>query len=61
MQSDNRPPVPDQLRHAAIRWNAPLSDAHPSQLLDELESWRPRGWLADYLIYLRVIGHFPGI
>jgi len=32
-----RPPIPDEVRHAAMRWNAPLSEAHASMLLDALE------------------------
>lgn len=31
------PPIPDEVWHAAMRWNAPLSDAHASMLLDVLE------------------------
>jgi SAM-dependent methyltransferase len=41
MDSDGRdPPIPDEAWHAAMRWNAPLSTAHASVLLDafELES-----------------------
>jgi SAM-dependent methyltransferase len=41
MDSDGRePPIPDEVRHAAMRWNAPLSEAHAAVLLGafELES-----------------------
>jgi len=41
MESDGRePPIPDEVWHAAMRWNAPLSEAHAALLLDafELES-----------------------
>jgi SAM-dependent methyltransferase len=34
---DYRPPIPDEVRHAAMRWNAPLSEAHASVLLEALE------------------------
>ncbi|HEX5192434.1 MAG TPA: methyltransferase domain-containing protein [Solirubrobacteraceae bacterium] len=34
--SSGRPPIPDEVRHAAMRWNAPLSDAHAAVLLDAL-------------------------
>lgn len=32
-----KPPIPPEVRHAAMRWNAPLSEAHASMLLDSLE------------------------
>jgi SAM-dependent methyltransferase len=32
-----KPPIPDEVWHAAMRWNAPLSEAHASMLLDEFE------------------------
>jgi SAM-dependent methyltransferase len=32
-----KPPIPDEVWHAAMRWNAPLSDAHASLLLDAFE------------------------
>jgi SAM-dependent methyltransferase len=31
------PQIPDEYRHAAMRWNAPLSEAHAAVLLDALE------------------------
>jgi SAM-dependent methyltransferase len=34
---DYEPPIPDDVRHAAMRWNAPLSGAHASILLDALQ------------------------
>jgi SAM-dependent methyltransferase len=36
-EPEYRPPIPEEVRHAAMRWNAPLSDAHASMLLDEFE------------------------
>ena len=36
-ESDYHPPIPDAVWHAAMRWNAPLSDTHASMLLDALE------------------------
>jgi SAM-dependent methyltransferase len=41
MDAEGREPqIPDEVRHAAMRWNAPLSEAHAAVLLDafELES-----------------------
>lgn len=35
--ADDRPAIPDEVRHAAMRWNAPLSEVHASILLDALE------------------------
>jgi precorrin-6B methylase 2 len=31
------PPIPDAMFHAAMRWNAPLSEAHAAVLLDAFE------------------------
>jgi len=36
-EPEYEPPIPDDVRHAAMRWNAPLSDAHASILLDAME------------------------
>ena len=36
-EHEYQPPIPKEVRHAAMRWNAPLSDAHASMLLDEFE------------------------
>jgi SAM-dependent methyltransferase len=33
----HEPSIPDGVRHAAMRWNAPLSEAHAAVLLDALE------------------------
>ena len=36
-EAEPKPPIPDDAYHAAMRWNAPLSEAHASVLLDALE------------------------
>jgi SAM-dependent methyltransferase len=36
-EHEYQPPIPKEVRHAAMRWNAPLSAAHASMLLDEFE------------------------
>jgi SAM-dependent methyltransferase len=36
-ESEYEPLIPDGVWHAAMRWNAPLSEAHASMLLDEFE------------------------
>jgi SAM-dependent methyltransferase len=36
-EHEYHPPIPAEVWHAAMRWNAPLSDAHASTLLDEFE------------------------
>jgi SAM-dependent methyltransferase len=38
MAADERePPIPEEMFHAAMRWNAPLSEAHAEVLLDAFE------------------------
>lgn len=37
LDPEYEPPTPDEVRHAAMRWNAPLSEAHASILLEALE------------------------
>jgi SAM-dependent methyltransferase len=36
-EHEYEPPIPDDVWHAAMRWNAPLSEAHASILLDAME------------------------
>ena len=36
-EEEREPPIPDEVWHAAMRWNAPLSEAHASILLDAFE------------------------
>lgn len=36
-EPEYEPPIPDEVWHAAMRWNAPLSETHASILLDALE------------------------
>src|SRR6202012_1527452 len=36
-EDEREPPIPDDAYHAAMRWNAPLSEAHASVLLDAFE------------------------
>ena len=36
-EQEYEPPIPDPVRHAAMRWNAPLSEAHATVLLDAFE------------------------
>ena len=36
-EQEYEPPIPDSVRHAAMRWNAPLSEAHATVLLDAFE------------------------
>ncbi len=36
-EPEYQPPIPPEVRYRAMRWNAPLSDAHASMLLDEFE------------------------
>jgi SAM-dependent methyltransferase len=39
-EPEYEPPIPDAVWHSAMRWNAPLSEAHASILLDEFELGR---------------------
>ena len=39
-EQEYEPPIPDPVWHAAMRWNAPLSEAHAAVLLDAFEPER---------------------
>ena len=39
-EQEYEPPIPDPVWHAAMRWNAPLSEAHATVLLDAFEPER---------------------